>query len=346
MSASRGLLAFLFATLILHVAALAFLTGDGTWIEHWYARGLYPRIGPVIAFVPAQLPFSLAAVGIIALCVWALAIPVLNVRRWLGRSIRLGRAVLRTLTAWAVAAILLFHGFYLFWGYNYLRPPLEQRLGLAAVDESEAARVDVSQQMIRRAVAAIVPVEPWDRHELDALIDVAIDSAVRDLEGRPPPVVSPLKGDLGTGYLALMGQGGVINPLTLEAHVDFDQPPFALAFTAAHEKAHLAGFARERDANFVAWYALTHAADLRLQFAGHFGVAGYFVNAETRALAQPLAPYFRQRNEYRSSRVSEPLSRTGLRAYGVYMRANRMQAGLADYGEVASLIHRWTLQAD
>jgi len=155
-----------------------------------------------------------------------------------------------------------------------------------------------------------------------------------------------LKGDLGTGYLALTGNGGFVNPLTLEAHVNFDLPPFALAFTAAHEKAHLAGFARERDANFVAWYALVHAEDPRLQFAGHFGAARYFINQATTDLTPPLTPYFTLLRDY-SERTVSPVARDATRrVYGVYMRANRMTAGLADYNEVANLIHAWLLQTD
>jgi hypothetical protein len=132
----------------------------------------------------------------------------------------------------------------------------------------------------------------------------------------------------------------------LEAHVDFDLPPFQLAFTAAHEKAHLAGFARERDANFVAWYALTHADDPRLQFSGHFGVARYFFNEATMDMSLPLFPYYLTLQTYQSDRASPAMRDLSRSVYNVYMRANRMEAGLADYGEVASLIHRWLLQQD
>jgi hypothetical protein len=344
MRLKSALLALVLLSFVANALFVWLLPGDGEWIEAVYARRIYPALAPVVAFVPARLPFSLAAVGIIAIIVWALWYLIENIRRWLHNHAGLLQAVGRTVLGWALVGIVLFHGFYLFWGYNYLRAPLEERLGLTAADMTEAARIATSRLMVQRAVDAIVDVEAWDRAELDVLIDEALDRAMRELEGRPMPVLSPLKSDLGTGYLALTGQGGVVNPLTLEAHVNFELPPFQLAFIAAHEKAHLAGFARERDANFVAWYALTRADDPRLQFAGHFGVARYFFNEATMDMSLPLFPYYLMLQSYHSDRASPAMRDLSRSVYNVYMRANRMEAGLADYGEVASLIHQWVQQ--
>jgi hypothetical protein len=151
-------------------------------------------------------------------------------------------------------------------------------------------------------------------------------------------VSSPLKGDLGTGLLALNGTHGFVSGSTLEAHVDFALPPYQLAFTAAHEKAHLAGFARERDANFVAWYALTRSDDPRLRYAGYFGVIGYFLNAETRPLAGSILTDLDAVRAYSSSRLARPVQRASQRVFGAYLRANRMPAGVGDYSAVSQLI--------
>ena len=344
MGLSRSLISFLLISLILHAALLAVLPGDGTWVEAIYARHVYPAIGPVVAFLPGLLPFSVASVGIILIAVWVPAYLILNILRWRRGQFSLLRASKRTLAAWLIVGAVLFHGFYLSWGYNYLRPPLEQRLALAGADQSVERRNETARIMVQRAVDAIVPIPNWDRDELNTLIDIAIDSALRDLEGRATPVVSPLKGDLNTGYLAWSGQRGVVIPQTLEAHVDFDLPPFTLPFTAAHEKAHLAGFARERDANFVAWYALTRSDDPRLRFAGYFGVVSHFRNSETNEIAGPLLPYFRASEAYHARKVSQSVQRTSLRVYSVYLRANRMESGLADYAQVSDLIHAWIQQ--
>jgi len=346
MRLSRGLIALLLISIIIHAALLALLPGDGTWVEAVYARHVYPAIGPVVAYLPAQVPFSVAGVGIILILIWVPSYLILNIVRWRRGRLGILRAGERTLAAWLIVGAFLFHGFYLFWGYNYLRPPLEQRLGLVDTDQSIESRNETSRIMVQRALDAIVPMPNWDRDELNAIVDIAIERAVRNLEGRATPVVSPLKDDLSTGLLAWVGTRGVVSPLTHEAHVDFDLPAFRRPFTAAHEKAHLAGFARERDAHFVAWYALTNSDDHRLRFAGHFGVVSYFRNSETNEMMELLRPYFLAEAAYHASRISRSVQRQQQRVQRVYLRANRMEAGLGDYARVSDLIHAWTQQRE
>ena len=98
-----------------------------------YAGGLYPAVAPVVAFLPGLVPVSVASILIGVLLVWAPGYLVLNLIRWRrGRWPKLSGALLRTLAGYLVVLTLGFHSFFLFWGYNYLRPPLERRLGFDA----------------------------------------------------------------------------------------------------------------------------------------------------------------------------------------------------------------------
>jgi hypothetical protein len=332
-------------TVLLHVAVLTLLAGNGSWVEAVYVGRIYPIVGPAIAFLPSLLPVSFAAILLISLSVWMPACLLRNLARWRRGRLGGGQALARTLASWVVVGAVIFHGSYLFWGYHYLRPPLEDRLGLDLTDPSLAGYRAVARRYVEAAVAARVPVPVWDRAELDRLVDEAMDRALVALEGRPPAVATPLKSDLDSGLLAFMGYSGVVSPLTLEAHVDFSLPPHALAFTAAHEKAHLAGFARERDANFLAWYALTHSDDERLRFAGYLGLLRYFLTPETRPLAAPLKGELEQLARYRAETVSPPVQRSSNRVYNVYLKANRMQGGINDYAAVVGLVQAWIEQS-
>jgi hypothetical protein len=293
--------------------------------------------------VPGRLPFSLAAVALVASCVLAPAWLVFNLLGWRRGSMSLRRAGERTVAGYALVAATAFHGFYIFWGYNYLRPPIEQRLGLDPETFAADTFRTTAALVVSEAVAHRVAVPHWDRAELDRIVDAAMSRALQELEGRDPPVVSPLKADWPRGLIARMGGRGVISPLTLEPHVDFDLPPVILPFAAAHEKAHLAGFAGERDANFVAWYALVTADDARLRYAGYLGVVGYFLTRETRTAARPIEPDLAKLRDYGARKVSRAASESGLAAYRVFLRANRVESGLADYGRVSGLIHAWLL---
>jgi hypothetical protein len=332
------------SSVALHVLLLASLPGDGTWVEAVYAGRIYPAIGPLVAFIPSLLPFSVISVIFLALAISVPAYVLANLVRF--RRARLGgqQALERSALAIVVPLALLFHSFYMFWGYNYLRPPLEQRLGLVQADISSEQRSDFSLRFVAEAAAVRLPIDEWNPAALDALVDAAIAEALRLLESRSPPVVSPLKGDLNTGLLARTGTHGFIFGTTLEAHVDFGLPTYQLPFTAAHEKAHLAGFARERDANFIAWLALTGADDPRLRYAGYFGVVNYFLNVESRRFAGPILDDLAELRRYSAERVAPRVRRTGQRVYGTYLRANRMPSGTSDYSQVWQLIQVWTEQ--
>jgi hypothetical protein len=344
MRCADRIIAVLALSILLQLVLLLLLPADGRLVEAIYAQAVYPVLGSIVAFAPARLPFSLALVLLTALAIWVPAYLAVLIVRWRRRRLG-GRAVIeRALLGYLAVGALLFHSFYLFWGYNYFRPPLEARLGIEPTAVADAARERYARRFIEAAVAARLQIPDWDLAELDLLIDQALADAIRLLENRDTPVVSPLKGDLGTGLLALFGNWGFVSGNTLEAHVDTGLPAFQLPFTAAHEKAHLAGFARERDANFVAWLALTRAADPRLRYAGYFGVAGYFLNAGTRALAAPLLEDRHVLTNYSAARVSPPVQQAGRRVYGSYLRANRMPGGIGDYAEVSGLIVAWELQ--
>ena len=328
-------------TVLVHLGLLVVMPDDGAWVERIYAQGIYPSIGPLIAWSSSLLPFSVAGMVVVAVALWIPVQLAVCVNAWRRSRLTLTQAASRCLAAYVVAAAIVLHSFFLFWGYNYLRPPLEQRLGFGEYGLTSDQEQAAARQIVTAAVAARVDFSTWNLTELDRLIDRAISDAINELEGRPTPVASRLKGDFGTGLLAKVGTRGVVSPWTLEAHVDFDLPPFLLPFTAAHEKAHLAGFARERDANFVAWYALTRSDDPRLRYAGYFGVVPFFLNGQTRALAAPLEADLAASRDYSRRRVSASLQQASMRTYNVYLRANRVESGLDDYRQVSDLIAAW-----
>lgn len=332
---------FALLSLVAHAAALMLLPGDGSLVEVVYAGHVYPAVGPVVAWLPAKLPFSLAGMLIAALVILMPVHAANHSLRWRKGRLSLRAAVGRVFSVWVVAAAVIFHSFFLFWGYNYLRQPLEQRLGIAGIELTAEQALERARGIVRDAAARRIEVVNWDRDELDLLVDEAIAGAVLTLTGRPVPVVSPLKGDYGTRLLARFGNRGVVSPWSLEAHVDFGLPGAVLPFAAAHEKAHLAGFARERDASFVAWYALTQADDPRLNYAGYLGIVPYFLNPETRGLAGPLMADLQAASRYQAANVSESLMRSGQGAYRVYLRANRVADGIGDYRQVARMIAAW-----
>ena len=66
-----------------------------------------------------------------------------------------------------------------------------------------------------------------------------------------------LKRTLFGPYFRWTGVDGMVDPFGLEVLVNPDLLPWERPFVAAHEWAHLAGFADEAEASFVGWLDLS-----------------------------------------------------------------------------------------
>jgi hypothetical protein len=135
------------------------------------------------------------------------------------------------------------------------------------------------------------------------------------------------------------------DPFFLETLVNADLLPFERPLVVAHEWAHLAGFVDEGEANFVGWLA-TREATTAAEYSGWLFLYGEAARAvpraardeETARLSEgPRADLAAVADRLR--RQTNPrLSAAAWRAYDQYLRANRVEAGTASYGEVVRLI--------
>jgi hypothetical protein len=166
----------------------------------------------------------------------------------------------------------------------------------------------------------------------------------RMLGARRAAAVANPKRSLLEWYFRQAAIDGMTNPLFLEIIVNPDLLPAEESFTLAHEWAHLAGYADESEANFVAWLACIRAAP-SAQYNGWLAAYRYLAavlpREERKRLAARLNPAVSADlaaiNE-RLLRASPAVSRVVRRAYDGYLRANRIDEGLANYGLVARLM--------
>src|SRR5262249_45731903 len=148
------------------------------------------------------------------------------------------------------------------------------------------------------------------------------------------PVAARPKVSLLDFYFRRAGVEGMTDPYFLETIVQRDLLPFERPFVAAHEWAHLAGFADEAEANFVGWLTCLRgsAAD---QYSGWLflyaefsrGVGGRDRSALAAQLgSQPRADLNAMADRYRRQ-VNPQVSAAGWRVYDGYLKANRVAAG-------------------
>ncbi len=259
----------------------AVLGGSQAWAEAWAAAFTGPW---------AASWASLQAVFPMPVLPWLAGFWVLLAVAW-GRHRPWRQQALIVLTLGLVAVA----SFQIAWGFHAGRPSGLERYGLTAkATPTEADQVAARLAAQLRSGRS----EPFD-------LPGALVASGERLEGmtgvtRLPPETVTVPGWL-FGPLDL---AGVVSPWTYEVHVNGGLPAWAQAAVVAHERAHLAGFASEQDAEWVGavagltsghpdaayaaalWMWIKAPADLRAQYD-----PGPTARADIEALREALARY-------------------------------------------------------
>ena len=322
--------------LILVAAVAAIAPVPPTLIERVFSRGFYPTVQGLLTPLSNIVPFALLDVAAAILLGMLLVVVVRAVRRsgWKPGLRHAGVFVLKL-----VAAVYLI--FLMLWGLNYRRVPLEQKL--------DFDRAQLSQQNARALAAeAVLRVNQLHgaAHATDferARLASAFGAAERTLgAGGPTPTGRPKKSLLGL-YFRAAAIDGMTDPIFLEVILNPDLVPIELPDVLAHEWSHLAGYADESEASFLAWLTCLRGDDLA-RYSGWLAAYRRAVDvlprdvrgslpqleegpkADLRAIAARLG---------RSSRIVREAARG---AYDSYLKANRIPEGIENYDAVIQLM--------
>lgn len=329
-------------------AAAAFLPIPPQRVETWFSTGLYPPVQRVVTSVTNLVPFALLDLLGIAAGAGATWLAVKAARTaWRTRRVQPVFAALRTL---AVGGAVTYLVFLLLWGLNYRRLPLTERLML----DAEAPTADAVDRLGVEAVTQLNALHEaahatgWASAPLrDVALYDGFVATQRALSDAPLAVPGRLKRTLLGTYFRWTSVDGMINPFGLEVLANPDLLPFERPFVAAHEWAHLAGYADEADANFVGWLTCL-GGDASSQYSGWLFLYWQInaeVDAEARArLSATLATGPTRDIEAMVDRVQRGqlpwLRAAGWNVYDQYLKANRVEEGIRSYSAVLSLILR------
>jgi hypothetical protein len=317
-------------------------------VERWFSAGLYPRLQRVVTPFTNLLPFAWFDVILVVVIGAALTLLVKAGRQ--ARRERKWRLLLDRLWTLVVVGAGGYLLFLTLWGMNYRRLPMTQRLEMTA---SVPAREDVTQLGLTavtrlNALHTVAHAQGWpaDEWRQAALVN-AFHTAQQLLEDTPPVVPGRLKPTILAPYFRWTGVDGMVDPFALEVLANPDLLPFERPFVAAHEWAHLAGFADESEASFVAWLATLHGNE-SAQYSGwlyvFWQVNGDVGQGDREMLARALDMGPRRDVAAiveRLRRGQLPLLRKmSWAVYDQYLRANRVDEGIRSYGEVITLILR------
>lgn len=335
------------ARIVLLVLALAaaLVPLPQTFVERVYWRTFYLKLQPVLTYVSNLLPLALLDIAIAMLLAVMVTVFIRGRRRggW-------ATALTSTLT-WLLTTVAVIYLLFLFtWGFNYRRAPLEAKMDFDSSRVSREAAVRLASEATARLNAghAQAHAQPF---RSETLVSAFVDA--QWIVGRTFTLTTgtPKKSLFGF-YFRKAAIDGMTVPVFLEIILNPDLLPIERPSVLAHEWAHLAGYADESEANFLAFIAGVRSGDPVAQYSAWLDVYRLSVNALPRPVRASLP---RLNDGPRADLVAiaaryertSPVIRTAAReVYDSYLRANRIDEGIANYDAVLKLMLGTTFDAE
>jgi Protein of unknown function (DUF3810) len=329
--------------------------------EAW-AAGPGPALSRPLSIVTGLLPFALGELLLIAWLAWLLVRLVKAIRRTALKQLSWRNALAGGIARITRDASCIIIAFYLLWGLNYARPPIEARLGwadwsgvqtdeLAALTEQAIEWTNRTYEALHGSKDAGAPTPlPDDWSRVERSIDAGWTGIVQLLDLPPSEGrhYGRIKRPLASPIIASFGIVGMYFPFTAEANVVRGLPAVRLVSAAAHEKAHQRGIANEAEATFLGYLAAAVATDPLSQYGAAFAAhtqLGSALAAADRDAWQRLAA-MRDPGVVRDlrdlaayyARYSGPANNVGRAVNDGYLRANRVPGGVHNYGRSVRLL--------
>ncbi len=326
------------------------------WI---YCGKIYPNLTDLVNSFTRRLPFSLAEVSLIALVsilLLSLVIRIIKVITF--RREALMRLVSLVITAAIVASYLLF-AFYAMWGFNFYRTGIDKRMALPQREYGSEQLAVLCRKLTEEAAALREKVDE-DASGVFKISDpeaafAAVEAAyteygeINELFAAKAPKVKSVMLSRMLSHLRILG---IYSGFTAEPNINRDQPDLYLCSTAAHETAHYYGWAREDEANFIAYLVCSRSANVAVAYSAAMNVLTDCMSAlaysdakeyhEIRALySDGMSRDLEAYSEYYKLYANDAAGELSDHINDSYLKANGQEHGINSYQDDVLLLLRY-----
>lgn len=352
-------------TLLLLLLPLGFLLLElakksMVFTEEIFAKRIFKALSVGISFLTGWLPFSLAECMVIAAPFLAAGLVILFAVK-LSRAGGEGEAFgiwMNAVLHMAIAVSLVFFIYVVGCGMNYYRYPVSYYLGLTVEKSSEEELKELLTDLADTAssLRAELTVDengvyelPVSKKELAKLTAEAYQplSEQYDIFGGRYPAPKQI---LLSHWMSYTQITGIYTCWTMEANVNIDISDYSIASTMCHELAHLRGFIREDEANYIAYLACMASNSKDLQYSGAMHALIYTGNALYRKNPEAYYEIMQNHysdgvrmdlianNEYWKQFENTKIAETSEKVNDTYLKANNQTDGTQSYGRVVDLL--------
>ena len=328
------------------------------WIESQYSTLLYPNISKILQGVFGFFPFSIGDFIYLILIIYLITL--------IYRTIKFKRLFIKPLLFRLLStASIIYFFFYVNWGLNYFRQPLDQIIELEKTSYTDEELFNVTQQLLIEAnekhleIVAhdtlLVTVNNLSKKDIRKMVREGYNHINIEIPNLSL-AQSPVKASLFSLPLSYMGFAGYLNPWSNEAQINNKLPLNAYPATACHEIAHQLGFASESEANFIGYIAGISNENKLIQYSSSILALRYCMyevykrdaDYYQKLLEQVhigIKKDFQQRSEFWSKyqNWTEPFFKL---FYDSYLKANNQVHGIQSYNHMVGLLVNYRLAYD
>jgi hypothetical protein len=332
-------------------------------VESLYSQTAYYYLARWLSAVNKFVPMPIGEFLFVGIIIWFIGFTIW----YLGRAFRRETSVLDVLkvlvlqVAWLFTAA--FAAFLAMWGLNYQRQPIEERMNLEVRAEGREEAITVGRRIIeginrnyttREAATAtgtssmtLGTPNLFKSIENAFQLETALGKASQGGFSDPKPLAFSSVAnwlDIRAVYIPYTGEATYNEKL-----LDCDLP-----FAIAHAKAHQRGFAREDEANFIAFVVCIKSNEPYIRYSGFLHalkVLDFLAKSDvqdTEALKAQIAPGpaadVRARDSFGARSKSPTFSGISDSVINIYLRANRIRGGLKNFSEDTPLIVNYMLR--
>ncbi len=266
--------------------AISIFSENNPHITEWYSLNIYIPLSGVFSAVSGVFPFSLLEFGILLFLPCFIIHLIYNIfsKKWQSK----GEGIISSLSTFIAFSSCLYIIFVLMCGVNYNRMPFSHYLGVEVRPSSTEDLYSLCLSLISEtnSLAEEVPrnaegIAEYDFASNSELAKACFESFDLTAQNYYALDGSEIKAKavLTSPIMSYTEITGVFSPFTIEANYNSHIPSFTIPTTINHEMAHVRGFMREDEANFIAYLTTANSDDPRLAYSGNMLALIHSMNA-------------------------------------------------------------------
>ena len=307
--------------------------------ETVYSQTLFPAFAFLLSFISKWVSFSVDDLFYLLLAVSLIVLVLLA----LFRKIKFGRFILIVVQTLAICYVL----FYWFWGFNYYRTDINNRLQIVKSKPDTVQFVKVLENLIDQTNASYCTYEKVSYSIIDSLVEASYKKNASFLKLKYPQGHRRPKPITLSSFFAKASIGGYYGPFFSEVQINDSLLAIEYPQVLAHEFAHQFGITSEAEANFYSWLVCSRSESEYLRYSGNIGMLNYFLSQAkhihnftemVHRIKEPVINDLRRVQKHWEQMRNEKIDKVAGKVNDVYLKTNKVEKGIEDYFGVVQFV--------